>query len=74
MNRPIDRFLLALNLSNPYKSNKDKTKETIKFRIEDLQVSDYHKANMKAIIQQAETIDEVLNNLGSYFLVNSLFI
>lgn len=72
MNNPIDRLLLVLNLSNPYKSDKDKAKETVKFRIEDLPISDYHKANMKAIVQQANTVDEMLNNLGSYMLVNSL--
>ena len=72
MNSPIDRLLLALNLSNPYKSDKDKAKETVKFRIEDLPISDYHKANMKAIVQQANTVDEMLNNLGTYVLVNSL--
>ena len=74
MNSPIDRLLLALNLSNPYKSDKDKAKETIKFRIEDLQISDYHKTNMKAIVQQSNTVDEMLNNLGSYILINSLSI
>lgn len=73
MNSPIDRLLLALNLSNPYKSDKDKAKETIKFRIEDLQISDYHKTNMKTIVQQSNTVDEILNNLGSYILINSLF-
>jgi len=73
MNSPIDRLLLALNLSNPYKSEADKAKETLKFRIEDLQISDYHKANMKSIVQQANTVDEMFNNLGSYILVNSLF-
>ena len=72
MNSPLDRLLLALNLSNPYKSDKDKAKETVKFRIEDLPISDYHKANMKAIVHQANTVDEMLNNLGSYMLVNSL--
>ncbi len=73
MNYPIDRLLLALNLSNPHKSEKDKAKETIKFRIEDLQISDYHKANMKAIVNEAETVDEMLKILGSYVLTNSLF-
>ncbi len=73
MNYPIDRLLLALNLSNPYKSDKDKAKETVKFRIEDLQISDCHKANMKAIVNEAETVDEMLKNLGSYVLANSLF-
>ena len=74
MNSPIDRLLLALNLSNPYKSDKDKAKETIKFRIEDLQISDYHKTNMKVIVKQSNTVDEMLNNLGSYILINSLSI
>ncbi len=72
MNNPIDRLLLALNLSNPYKSEIDKAKETVKFRIEDLLISDYHKANMKVIIQQANTVDEMLNNLGTYILVYSI--
>ena len=72
MNSPIDRLLLALNLSNPYKSDKDKAKETVKFRIEDWPINDFHKTNMKAIVQQANTVDEMLNNLGTYILVNSI--
>ncbi len=72
MNSTIDRLLLALNLSNPYKSEKEKAKETIKFRIEDLPINDYHKANIKAIVQQANTVDEMLNGLGTYILVNSI--
>lgn len=72
MNYPIDRLLLALNLSNPYKNDKDKAKEMIKFRIEDLQISDYHKANMKAIVSESETVDSMFETLGTYIIANSV--
>jgi len=72
MNYPIDRLLLALNLSNPYKSDKDKAKETVKFRIEDLQISDCHKANMKSIVNQAETVENMVEALGKYIIANSI--
>lgn len=72
MNGPIDRLLLALNLSNPYKSEKEKAKETVKFRIEDLPISEYHRANMKEIVNQANTVESMLEALGTYIIVNSI--
>lgn len=69
MNSIIDRLLLASSLSNPYKSDMDKFKEIIKYCIEDLQISDCHKANMKAIVQQSNTIEKMLYTLFSYMLI-----
>ncbi len=72
MNDFTDKILLTLNLTNPYKNNLDKMKETVEFLIEDLQISDYHKANMKIIVQQSKTIEDIVNLLGNYIYMNSM--
>ncbi|MCH5146878.1 MAG: hypothetical protein J1F61_02585 [Clostridiales bacterium] len=72
MNTNLDKLMLFLNLTSPQVSNEKKEKEVFKARIEDLNVSDYHKFNMKAIVESARTENQMLVDLGNYIIANGL--
>lgn len=72
MNTPFDRLLFALKLSSACVSDEKKCKDTIKHKIEDLHIEDFHKITMKTIVDNAHTPNEIIENLGSYIMANKL--
>lgn len=72
MNTLFDAIKMTINLLSPYNSNEKKVRETIKSEIESLNIPDFHKTNMKAIIDKAQNANEALANLNSYMMANNL--